>query len=196
MEKVKSAYEKAMEKIQKIEDPSPAEKEAFRQQEQIQAALAAFFRGALSGEQLREKLRGIHAGFLREAQTGIAGSLRLGNSQDEFARRREGILAIETLKSEQNFPAIDELLKAMEMVRKEDLDVRKRAAEELRRAVEENPQLRARPVRTPDGRTVTQAALSVDEAVQTRMAEFLDGHEKRYDAMFSSALQRLLRELQ
>lgn len=57
-----------------------------------------------------------------------------------------------------------------------------------------NPQLRLQPVRTPDGRTVFQTALSVDEAVQARMMEFLSKHEEAYNFKFNKIMEKLKKE--
>lgn len=195
VEKVKSAFEKAMEKIARIESLSPEERDAVKQQEKVRACLAEFYKGGVSGEGLQTALRGVASVLLGEAQSNIAVSLRVSTPEEELGRRAAGILALEALKPAQKFSAIEELLLMMQKVRREAEDIRQQAYEEIRRAVEENPHLRVRPVRTPDGRAVRQIPVTVDEAVQGKMAEFLEEHEKRYEAMFGNALQRLQREL-
>ncbi|MEW6162174.1 MAG: hypothetical protein AB1606_02475 [Nitrospirota bacterium] len=42
-------------------------------------------------------------------------------------------------------------------------------------------------------RRVLQAALSVDEAVQVRLAGFLSGHEERYSLEFTKLIEKLKR---
>ncbi|RMG05792.1 MAG: hypothetical protein D6726_00630, partial [Nitrospirae bacterium] len=61
-------------------------------------------------------------------------------------------------------------------------------------AMEQNPQLRLKPVMTPDGRTVMQPALSVDEAVEARLSEFLKQQEEQYGKAFEMTLSGI-REL-
>jgi len=90
--------------------------------------------------------------------------------------------------------SIEEALNVIRRIQKEYIELREKAINEVRAAIEENPHLRVRPVRMPDGRTVLQTALTVDEAVQERLAEFLDEHDKRYDRMFSRAVERLKNE--
>jgi len=192
---VKSAYEKAMEKIKEIEALTPEEREYLKDRENMRTLLSTFFKGELSRDEIWGKFRQLKGPLLKEAQLQIADSLRLGGTSAEFLQRKDGILAIEALKEKQNTAAIETSLNAIGALQREYQDLKERAAKELRAAIQENPQMRARPVRTPDGRTVLQTSLSVDEALQLRMAEFLAEHEKKYDIMFGRAFDRLKKEL-
>lgn len=195
MGEVKSAFEKAMEKIKEIQALGPEEKEEMKDREKLRSVLAAFYKGDLKRDEIWEKMKGTRPSLLREAQENMVGSLRMGIMPEEFQKKKEGILAFEALKERQNIAAIENSLSSVDRVQKEYLDIRHRAVEELRAAIEENPKLRVRPVRTPDGRTVLQATPSVDEAVQARVGEFLAEHEKRYEAMFFKAIERLKKEI-
>ncbi len=195
MGEVKSAFEKAMEKIQAIEGFTPEEKEELRDREKLKSLLAAFYKGELKRDELWERFRGMKPSLLREAQQSLADSLRLAAAPEEFEQRKEGLLAIEALKDRKNIAAIEGILNAIAKLQKEYRDVRERAVKELRAAIEQNPQMRMRAVRTPDGRTAYQPVLSVDEAVQAKTAEFLEEHEKRYEATFGQAIARLTKEL-
>jgi len=157
--------------------------------------LAAFYKGDLKRDEIWETFKGMRPSLLKEAQENMVDSLRMGNIPEEFQIRKNGILAIEALKERQNMAAIENSLSTIDRVQREYVDVRHRAVEELRAAIEENPKLRVRPVRTPDGRTVLQATPSVDEAVQARVGEFLAEHEKRYETMFFKAIERLKKEI-
>ncbi len=195
MGEVKSAFEKAMEKMKDIEALTAAEKAEIKDRDEMKALLAAFYKGQLTGDQLWQKFKGMNPALLREAQQGIAATLRLGTAPEEFQRRREGLLALEALKEKKNSSALESAMNVIDRLQKEYVQTKERAAKELRAAVEQNPQLRMRPVRTPDGRTAYQAALSVDEAVQAKMSEFLSEHDKRYELMFAQAISKLNNEL-
>ncbi len=195
MGEVKSALEKAMEKINDIEALTPEEKADIKDREEMKALLASFYKGQLTRDQIWQRFKGMRPALLREAQQNMAASLRLGITSEEFQRRREGLLAIEALKDKKNPSSLESAINAIDRLQREYLQTRERAAKELRAAVEQNPQLRMRPVRTPDGRTAYQATLSVDEAVQARMSEFLADNEKRYELMFSQAVAKLNNEL-
>jgi hypothetical protein len=195
MGKVKSAFEKAMEKAAEIGELTPEEKERMRNQEKIKSILTEFYKGQIDRDGLWQKLKGSNPSLLKEAQQYLIDSLGLGSTPEEFQRRKEGILAIETLKVKQNVPAIEQTLNSVKVLQKEYQDGKDKAEEELREAIEQNPQLRLRPVRTPDGRTVLQAAYSVDEAVQARLSEFMSQHEEKYNQKFIWLLEKLNKEV-
>ena len=195
MGNVKSALEKAMEKINSIEALTPEEKARMRDEEKIRSVLAAFYKGELKRDELWERLKGSGSSLLVEAQRKMTDSLRPAILEEEFQLRKEGILALEALKEKKNPAAVEGTLNMLEKIRKELKQVKEQAAEEMRAAVEQNPQLRMRQVRTADGRTVLQPSLSVDEAVQERLAQFLDENERRYGEMFARGVERLKHEL-
>ncbi|OHE61184.1 MAG: hypothetical protein A2Z47_11215 [Thermodesulfovibrio sp. RBG_19FT_COMBO_42_12] len=195
MGKVKSAFEKAMEKIAEMGDLTPEEKEKIKDQEKAKSILAEFYKGQLDRNGLWQKLRGSKPSLLKEVQQHLMNSFGLGSTPEEFQQRKDGILAIETLKEKQNVSAIEHTLNSIKVLQKEFREGKERAAEELREAIENNPQLRLRPVRTQDGRTVLQAALSVDEAVQAKLAEVLSEHEGRYSREFIRLIEQLKREV-
>lgn len=167
MGKVKSAFEIAMEKSAKIE-LTPAEKEKIKDEEKIKLLLTEFYRGDLEKDRLLQELKNSKPPLLREVQLKIVDSLGLKSSPGNFQQRMDGIIAIETLKKKKNITAIKSMLNSIKTLQKKYEDAKEKVAKELEEEIESNPQLRMHPMRTPDGRTVMQAVLSVEEAVQHR----------------------------
>jgi hypothetical protein len=192
---VKSAFEKAMEKAAQIGELTPEEKERIKDQEKIKSILTEFYKGQIDRDMLWQKLKESKPSLLKEAQQNLIDSLGLGSTPEEFQQRKEGILAIETLKPKQNVPTIEHTMNSIKVLQKEYQDGKDKAEEELREAIEQNPQLRLRPVRTPDGRTALQAAYSVDEAVQARLSEFMSQHEENYSLKFVRLIEKLKKEV-
>jgi hypothetical protein len=190
MGKVKSAFEKAMEKAAGIGELTPEEKERIKDQEKVRSILAEFYKGKIDRDGLWQKLKGSKPFILKEAQQHLVDSIGLVSIPEEFQLRRDGILAIENLKDKKNVSGIEQTLNSLKNLQKEYQEGKEKAAQELREAVERNPQLRVQPVRT-----VYQAALSVDEAVQARLAEFLSEHEMRYSQQFSRLIEKLKKEV-
>lgn len=195
MGKIKSALEKAMEKAAEIGGLTEEEKEKIRNQERLKLLLADFYKGQIDRNGLWQKLKGSSASMLKDAQLYLIDSMGLASTEEEFKVRKDGILAIETLKEKQKLPIIESILDSIELLQKEYREIKEDVYKELREAMERNPQLRLQPVRTPDGRTVFQAALSVDEAIQTRMSEFLSEHEEAYSTKFNKVIEKLKKEI-
>ena len=196
MAKIKSALEKAMEKAAAIGELTQEEKQKLKDQETLRALLAGFFKGDIDRDGLWQKLKGRDISLLKEAQKNMIDSIGLGGFQEDFQQRRDGILAIETLKDQQNTSTIELILDAINRMRTEYQEGKENAEEELRAAVEGNPQMRLRPVRTPDGRTALQATLSVDEAVQAKLSEFMSQHEEHYGAELERMIMKLKNAIQ
>lgn len=191
MEKVKSAFEKAMERAAAIGEMTAEEKEQLKEQEKIKTILSDYYKGDLDRDGLWKKMKGSKPESLRETQLSLINSLGLNMIPEEFLPRRDGILAIESLKEQQRVSVMEQVMDSIAGIQKEYQEGKEQASEQLREAIESNPQLRMKPVKTPDGRMTFQAAVSVDEAVQARLSEFLAEHEERYDFSFTKLIEKL-----
>jgi hypothetical protein len=80
MEKVKSAFEKAMEKLAEIGELTPKEKEKIKDQEKLKSLLAEFYKGQLDRDGLWQRLKGSSTSFLKKAQQNLIDSMRLGST--------------------------------------------------------------------------------------------------------------------
>jgi hypothetical protein len=118
-------------------------------------------------------------------------SLGLGNAAEDLENRMHGILAIETLKKKPNTAIIESALRAVRDLQKDYEGMKERIMEDLKRQIEMHPQLRMQPVRTPDGRTVRQMTLSVDDAVKARLGEYLSEQEQQYNEEFAAIIREL-----
>ncbi|MCG2722443.1 MAG: hypothetical protein L6290_10590 [Thermodesulfovibrionales bacterium] len=191
MEKVKSAFEKAMERAAAIGEMTAEEKEQLKEQEKIKTILSEYYKDDLDRDGLWKKMKGSKPESLRETQMSLINSLGLNMIQEEFLKRKDGILAIESLKEQQRVSVMEQVLDSIAGIQKEYQEGKEQASEQLREAIESNPQLRMKPVKTPDGRMTFQPAVSVDEAVQARLSEFLAEHEERYEFSFTKLIEKL-----
>ena len=191
MGKVKSAFEIAMEKAGSIGALSEEEKERMKDEEKVISILKEFYNRRIDSNGLWQQLQGSKASLLKMAQLNIIKSLGLGNATEELENRMHGILAIETLKKKPNTAIIESALRTIRDLQKDYEGMKERVMEDLKRQIETHPQLRMQPVRTPDGRTVRQMTLSVDEAVKARLGEYLSEQEKQYNEEFSGIIRDL-----
>ena len=110
----------------------------------------------------------------------------------ELQKRKQGILAIETLKEDQNTATIEQsfgMIEGLRIRQKEEMD---EAYNSLKARVESNPQLRLQQVKPGQ---VMQ--LTVDEAIKTspEWNNFVTNHEKRYSQEFYKVVQNLKSEV-
>ena len=186
----------ARERLARISELTPEEKQKMLDSEKVNSLLSEFYQGQIDPESLWKRLREEgKPSLLREAQVRLVDSLGFGSTPAELQRKREGILAIETLKEEQNTSVIELNLKRMEELQKKYRTEIEQAYDGIRAEVERNPRLRVKQVQQGQNTVVIQ--LTVDEAIKQlpQWRDFLSNQEKRYSQEFGRAVERLKREL-
>jgi len=186
----------ARERLAKIGELTPEEKERMLDSEKVNSLLSEFYQGQFDSESLWKKLKEEGTpSLLREAQVRLVDSLSFGSTPTELQRKRDGILAIETLKKEQNTSIIELNLKRMEDLQKRYRAEIEQAYNGIRAEVERNPQLRVKQVQQGQNTMVIQ--LSVDEAIKQlpQWQDFLSNQGKRYSQEFARVIEKLKREL-
>lgn len=185
----------ARERLARAGDVTPEERERMKDSERVDSLLSEFYREGLSSEGLWAKLRQyVEEGkghLLTEVQSRLVDSLSLGSSPPEIEKRKSGLLAIESLKSEKKTPALEAGLRLIEELRKRYGEETQQVYERLRAEVERNPRLRMEQVK--QGQNTMLVQLTVDEAVKRlpQWADFLVQHENRYTEEFGRAIHRL-----
>ena len=175
-----------------IGELTPEEKENMMASERVDSLLSKFHEGRIDPESLWKRLKDERRpSFLREAQMKLVDSLSLGSTRAEMKRKRDGILAIETLKEDQNTSVVE-----LDLDLVEDLQERYRAEAEqtynsLRAEVEKDPRLRIR--QAQQGQNTMMIQLTTDEATKElpEWRDFLSHHEKRYNEDFAKVVGRL-----
>ena len=186
----------ARERLSRIGELTQEEKQKMIDSDRVNSLLSEFYQGKIDAEGLWKRLKNEgRPSLLREAQTSLIDSLGLGNTPAELQRRKEGILAVETLKEEQNTPVVDLNLEQMEDLRKRYTAEIDQAYNSLRIEVEGDPQLRVKQVQ--QGQSTMLVQLTVDEAIKQlpQWQDFLSKHQRRYTEEFARVAEALKREL-
>jgi len=186
----------ARERLARIGESSQEEKERMVDSERVNSLLSEFYQGQIDPESLWKRLKEEgRPSLLREAQIRLIDSLSLGSTPAELQRRREGILAIETLKEEQNTSIVELNLNLMEDLQKRYRAEVEQAYNSIRAEVERNPQLRVKQIQQGQSTMIVQ--LTVDEAIKQlpQWKDFLSNHERRYSQEFAKVMDKLKREL-
>lgn len=186
----------ARERLAKIGELTQEEKEKMLDSEKVNSLLSEFYQGQIDPESLWKKLKEEgKSSLLREVQARLVDSLSFGSTPAELQRKRDGILAIESLKKEQNTSTIELNLRRIEDLQKRHGAEIEQAYNGIRAEVERNPRLRVKQVQQGQNTMVVQ--LTVDEAIKQlpQWRDFLSNQEKRYSQEFGRAIERLKREL-
>ena len=186
----------ARERLAKIGELTQEEEERMIDSEKVNSLISEFHQGQINPESLWKKLKEEgKPSLLRQAQVRLLDSLSFGIPPAELQRKGEGILAIETLKEEQNTSVIELNLNRIEESQKRYRAEIEQAYDGIRAEVERNPRLRVKQVQQGQNTMVVQ--LTVDEAIKQlpQWREFLSNQEKRYSQEFTSIMENLRREL-
>ena len=186
----------ARERLVRIGELRQEEKEKMVDSEMVNSLLSEFYQGQIDPESLWKRLKEEgKPSLLREAQIRLIDSFSFGSTPAELQRRREGILAIETLKEEQNTSIVELNLNMMEDLQKKHRAEVEQAYNSIRAEVERNPQLRVKQIQ--QGQSTMMVQLSVDEAIKQlpQWKDFLSNQEERYSQEFAKVMDKLKGEL-
>ena len=186
----------ARERLARIGELTAEEKEKMVDDEKVNSLLSEFYLGQIDSDNLWKKLKEeSKPSLLREAQMRLIDSLSFGTTPIELQRKRDGILAIETLKEEQNTSTVELTLDLMEDLQKRYKAEMEQAYGSIKDEVERNPQLRVKQVQ--QGQDTMMVQLSIDEAIKQlpQWRDFLSEQEKRYSQEFTKLMEKLKREL-
>jgi len=186
----------ARERLARIGELTAEEKEKMVDDEKVNSLLSEFYLGQIDSDNLWKKLKEeSKPSLLREAQMRLIDSLSFGTTPIELQRKRDGILAIETLKEEQNTSTVELTLNLMEDLQKRYKAEIEQAYSSIKAEVERNPQLRVKQVQ--QGQNTMMVQLSIDEAIKQlpQWRDFLSEQEKRYSQEFTKLMEKLKREL-
>ena len=186
----------ARERLAKIGELTAEEREKMVDHEKVNSLLSEFYLGRIDSDRLWKKLKAENRPSLfREAQIRLIDALSFGSTPIEIKRKRDGILAIETLKEEQNTSIVETNLNLMEELQKRHKAEVEQAYNSIKAEVERNPQLRVKQVQ--QGQNTMMVQLSVDEAIKQlpQWRDFLSEQEERYTKEFTKLTEKLKREL-
>jgi hypothetical protein len=191
MANVKSALEIALEKAEKIGGLSEEEKKKLEDDQLVLSILKEFYQGKVDPAGLWQKLKGNKPSLLIAVQMRLIESLGLLNTEEEYQIKKQGILSVESLKEKGNISEVEAALLDIESIQKGFVEMKEKTIADLRKHIEKNPQMRMQKVPAPDGRSVMQVALPVEEAVKQMLAQYLPEQEKQYIYEFTMAVAEL-----
>lgn len=184
------------ERLARIGELTPQEKEKMIDSRKAESLLSQFYQGQIDCEELWRRLREEgKPSLLKEVQVRLLDSLGFETTTAELKRKKDAILAIETLKKDQNTSVIERNLNLIEDLRKKISAEIDQVYSSVKAEVERNPRLRVKQVQQGQNTIVVQ--LSVDEAIRQlpQWRDFLSNLEKRYKQEFLRLTDKLKREL-
>ncbi len=188
-DKIKSAYEIAMERADRLQDEGNAEN--LERQERIKPILGKYFQGKIDAEKLWEEFKDKEESWLLEAQRLMIDSLGLNSNLQEVELRKEGLLALENLKEQPDVSGMEKIMDDVKkMVEQYDAEQEK-LRERLERMIRNNTSREMRPMQTQDGRTVMQMVENMDEDTRRQVVKSRQQMEKKFQQHWKSLKKQL-----
>ena len=185
----------ARERLARIGELSATEQRQMQQKRELEPALSAYFLGDSEVEALWQQLKSLSeshgSGVLSTAQMTIVETLRLQMSEDDFARRKDALLAIETLKGSDKYSAIELLLGSIASLRQRYDETRQQAYDQIREQIEGQVQASAEQARMQGA--LADTAGSVDAIIKNspEWRDFMMRHDAAGQQTFHDYITRL-----
>jgi hypothetical protein len=189
--RIRSAVEIAMEKAAALDDLSEDEKEEIRNKKKLNPIMANFYRSRMKPDKLWEKFKNEDESMLRLAQINLLDSLKFGIDSIEVQRRAKAIIAIESLKKEQNTGSLQEELKKLEVLGEKAENEKKQVYSDLKTKIENDPKARTKVVE--QGGAKIMLKLTVEDAIaqNPQWKQYLREYGNRYGNTFNSVIEKV-----
>lgn len=193
----------AKERLAKIGDLSPKEKEELRLSEKLTTLLANYFTGKIDADDLwlelkQYKEQGYEA-MIRETQVRLLNAITLGINRADFERYCSAILGCETLKEHNRYPELEYSLKAVEKLRDQYQQEKEEAFNAIKRGLQQQVEMAARQIlRQSSDRAVSidiESSVEATARTSPQWRNFLMEHEKIYGQKFVEMIARIKRLL-
>jgi hypothetical protein len=188
---IKSALEIALEKSKKINKLSPQELSKIKQEEKIDKMLAKYYKDQIESDELWKILKGFSKELLIKAQNNFIQSLTFQNNDYEIEKRKNGILAIENLKEDNQTSNIEIYLEQLKNIRNEFQRNKEKIVENLKKELERDPQKRLQTLQ--QGNQIVVKQLSLEEALEQnkQLKENLNHFEKQSKEKYNLVKEKL-----
>jgi hypothetical protein len=188
---IKSALEIALEKSKKINKLSPQELSKIKQEEKIDKMLAKYYKDQIESDELWKILKGFSKELLIKAQNNFIQSLTFQNNDYEIEKRKNGILAIENLKEDNQTSNIEIYLEQLKNIRNEFQRNKEKIVENLKKELERDPQKRLQTLQ--QGNQIVVKQLSLEEALEQnkQLKENLNHFEKQLKEKYNLVKEKL-----
>jgi len=183
----------AREKLARIGELTGEEKSRLKYLEQLTSLLAEYFTNEFSLDDLWKELKKHKdAGrvfMLFDAQLKLLEAISLSGSEADFDKVRRGILAIETLKEEGDYTALEQDMNSIDNLRRQYRDERDRTYRSMQEKVERQVSLAAEQVARQA--TTRGAAVGVQGSVEATIKASLEwkAFVSRHDETCSQKLK-------
>lgn len=185
---MKSAYEKAMERADEVYGANDSGVNSLEIREELKKIMAPFFKEKMDAEALWHQLKDKDLAYLKEAQLMLIESIGLRNSSEQIKRRKEAVVAVESLKDSENSSFFEKQFTQAQSLQQQYQTQKKQLDEQVQQHLEQaqaqgqrqNPLAAAQ-----NGNADAQNGMNgqMRQQLAQKVAEFQEGYNKRFNKL-------------
>ncbi len=183
---MKSAYEKAMERADEVYGTSDKEHNSLEIREELKEIMAPFFKEEMDAEGLWHKLEAKDEEYLKEAQLMLIESIGLRNSSEQIKRRKEAVVAVESLKESGNSSFFEKQFTQAQSLQQQYQTQKKQLDKQVKQHLEQAQQGQAQnPLAAAQNGNDGQNGMSAQmkQQLAQKVSEFQEGFNKRFNKL-------------
>ena len=183
---MKSAYEIAMERADEVYGTNDNKVNSLEIREELKEIMAPFFKDKMDAEGLWHKLEDKEEEYLSEAQLMLIESIGLRNSSDQIKRRKEAVVAVESLKESGNTTFFEKQFTQAQSLQQQYQTQKKQLDEQVKQHLEQaqgqgqNP-LAAAQSGNNEGQNGMNAQMK--QQLAQKVSEFQESFNKRFNKL-------------
>lgn len=187
---MKSAYEKAMERAEKLYEDNDGDN-SLEIRENLKEVMAPFFKAKMDAEELWEELKEADENVLAEAQLMLVESIGLRNSTDQIKRRKEAVVALESLRNTENSSYFEKAFTQAQSLQQQYETQKKQLDEQVQQAINgAQGQQNSLAAKAQAGSTNEQNN-GMSSQMQQQLAKKLSEFQKSYNQRFDKLLEEI-----
>ena len=188
---MKSAYEKAMERAEKIYDEDDGNN-SLEIREEIKNVMAPFFKGKMNAEELWDEFKNAEEKTLVEAQLMLVESIGLRNSTDQIKRRQEALVALESLRVSENSSYFEKAFTQAQSLQQQYETQKKQLDEQVQQAIN-GAQGQQNTLTAQEQQTVasSEGNNGMSSQMQQQIAKKLSEFQQSYNQRFNKLIKEI-----
>jgi len=183
---MKSAYEKAMERADELYGTNDSNINSLEIREELKKIMAPFFKEEMDAEALWHDLEEKKEAYLKEAQLMLIESIGLRNSSEQIQRRKDAVVAVESLKDSANSSFFEKQFTQAQSLQQQYQTQKKQLDEQIQQHLEQaqgqgqNPLAAAQNRNGEDQRGMNA---QMKQQLAQKVSEFQEGYNKRFNKL-------------
>ncbi len=191
---MKSAYEKAMERAEKFYDDDGDNSLEIR--ENLKDIMAPFFKAKINAEELWDELKNADEKVLAEAQLMLVESIGLRNSTDQIKRRKEAVVALESLRETENSSYFEKAFTQAQSLQQQYETQKKQLDEQVQQALNgAQGQQNSLAAQAQSG-SANEQNNGMSSQMQQQLAKKLSDFQKSYNQRFDKLIKEIKDQIQ